>query len=636
MSAGCFDADIGQTLNPSKNVMKNRTLATAVAVIGLFDSVLRANGLVLSNEPVLRAVTVERPPKNVAEFGDYSADLLASEPTEPLLYRTLSGATGMVLPPSIVSQPSNQSATVGQTVTLSVRATSGSGTLSYLWRKDGVPIKGANSSSYQFVASSVDASGGYDCVVRNSVYSAWSDVAVVTVRIPPNIVSQPGGVAVNAGGAVTLSISATGTGTVHYQWRLGGKNIPAATASQYAFKALGSGVYDCVVTDSVSSVTSTPATVSVLGGTFHGLIERNPTLNGNLASRIEVTTTASGACSLKITSGGLSTSVTGQLATGKTSQAVLELPVAKVGTLALVMDASGNKLTGTLKNAGGTSSASVSAWRNPWAQTAGNAAKVKGPYTFYFEQADKSLSLPQGYGHASFVVNGTTGNLTVVGSLADGSAISASTFVGKDGQILLYAPLYANRGSVAGTLSVTQGVSAPQNNAVHGSATWFKPASVPSAKDTFYPSGFGPIPLNVSGGFYVAPLAGGRIMSLPVGGNNAALAFKLGGLQAEIDQLFTISNPSPSGLTNTASIPANANPNGVKLPTLTASSGLFAGEFTLSGTARLAPFSGRIVTSGGQTKGYGFFLLPKVPGAGETTATAPRLSGQVLLKPAGP
>ena len=31
MSAGCFHAEIGQTLNPSKNVMKNRTLATAVA-----------------------------------------------------------------------------------------------------------------------------------------------------------------------------------------------------------------------------------------------------------------------------------------------------------------------------------------------------------------------------------------------------------------------------------------------------------------------------------------------------------------------------------------------------------------------------------------------------------------------------
>ncbi len=630
--------------------MKNRTLATAVAVMGLFESVLRANGLVLSNEPVLRTLmeerppkTQERPPQNAVGFGDYSADLLASEPTEPLLYRTLSGATNVVLPPSIVSQPSGQSVTVGQTVKLSVGADSGSGSLRYYWRKDGVVIKGANSSVYQFVASSIDASGSYDCVVANTSYVVTSNVAAVTVRAAqsvPRIVSQPEGVTMNAGGAVTLRISARGTGTLTYQWRLGGKNIPAATASEYSFKALAAaaGVYDCVVTDSVSSVTSAQATVTFLGGTFHGLIERNPTLNGNLASRIEVTTTATGACSLKITSGSLSTSVTGQISAGKTSQAALELAVAKVGTLALVMDASGNKLTGTLKNAGGTGSASVSAWRNPWAETTGKAAKVSGPYTFYFEKSGTSLALPEGYGHALFQVNETTGNLTMVGSLADGSVITGSTFVGKDGQVLLYAPLYANHGSVAGTLSVTQGVNAPKNNALNGAATWLKPASSASAKDTVYSTGFGPIPMNVHGGLYVAPLAGARMMGLPAKANNGTLAFKLGGLNAEIDQLLTISNPSPSGLTNTVSVPVSisANPNGVTLPTLTAASGLFAGQFTLSGTARVGAFSGRIVTTGSQTKGYGFFLLPKAPAAGETTATAPKLSGQVVLKPVGP
>lgn len=525
-------------------------MATAVAVMGLTNTFLRANGLVISVEPVRKSLLEELPPSNVVQFGDYSADLLASEPTEPLLYKALSGAT----------------------------------------------------------------------------YHAP----------PPRIVSQPSPVSMNAGGAVTLRVNATGTGALSYQWRLAGKNISGATASVYSFNALATGVYDCVITDAVSSVKSAQAKVTVLGGTFHGLIERNMALNGNLASRIEVTTTSSGACSYKITSGSLSCSATGQISVGKTSQAVLEVPVANVGTLALVMDASGNKLTGTLKNAGGTSSASVSAWRNPWAETAGNAAKVKGPYTFYFEQSDSSVSLPQGYGHASFEVNGKTGNLIMVGSLACGSAFTGSTFVGKEGQVLLYAPLYTNRGSVAGTLSVAQGMNAPINNAVNGTATWSKPASIPSQMDTYYPAGFGPIPLNVSGGLYVPPVAGGRIMSLSVAVNNAALAFKLGGLDEGIDQLLTVSNPSPRGLTNTASFPANFNVYGVTLPTLTAASGLFAGQFTLSGTSRIAPFSGRIVTTGGQTKGYGFFLLPKVPAGGETSATAPKLSGQVILKPAGP
>jgi len=530
---------------------------------------------------------------------------------------------------------------VGQTVTLSVRADSGAGSLRYYWQKNGVVIKGANSPVYQFVASSMDASGSYDCVVANASYMVTSKAAAVTVSAAqslPRIVSQPVGVTVHTGGAVTLCISATGTGAVSYQWRLGGRNIAGATSPGYSFNTWSAGVYDCVVTDSVSSITSVQAKVGVLGGTFHGLIERNLAINGNLASRINVTTTATGAYSYKVTTGSLSISATGQISAGKTSQPAFELSVPKVGTLALVMDASGNKMTGTLKNAGGASSASVSVWRNPWAETAGNAAKVKGPYTVYFEQTDSSLALPQGYSHALFEVNGKTGNVTMVGSLADGSTITGSTFVGKDGQVLLYAPLYANRGSVAGTLSVTQGVNGPKNNAVNGAASWMKPASGASAKAPFYPAGFGPIPLNVVGGLYEAPLAGARVMGVPAKANNGTFAFKLGGLNAEIDQLLTISNPSSSGLTNTASIPASlsANPNGVTLPTLKAASGLFGGQFTLSGTVRVAAFSGRIVTSGSQTKGYGFFLLPKVPAAGETSASAPKLSGQVLLQPAGP
>lgn len=84
--------------------------------------------------------------------------------------------------PVITTQPTGASYDAGETVTpLSVAAT-GSGTLSYQWRKDGVDISGANASSY-----TPTSSGTYTCVVTNteaghSPVSVVSDEAVIVIQ----------------------------------------------------------------------------------------------------------------------------------------------------------------------------------------------------------------------------------------------------------------------------------------------------------------------------------------------------------------------------------------------------------------------------------------------------------------------
>ncbi len=83
--------------------------------------------------------------------------------------------------PVITAPPSGQTVTVGDPVTFSVTAT-GNPAPAYQWRKNGNPISGANSASYTMVSAVTADAGGYDVVVSNSVGSATSDAASLTVN----------------------------------------------------------------------------------------------------------------------------------------------------------------------------------------------------------------------------------------------------------------------------------------------------------------------------------------------------------------------------------------------------------------------------------------------------------------------
>ena len=86
--------------------------------------------------------------------------------------------------PSIATQPVNQTVTTGQTATFSVAA-SGSGTLSYQWRKNGTAVSGATSASYTTPATSATDSGSQFSVrVSNGAGSATSNAATLTVNAP--------------------------------------------------------------------------------------------------------------------------------------------------------------------------------------------------------------------------------------------------------------------------------------------------------------------------------------------------------------------------------------------------------------------------------------------------------------------
>jgi hypothetical protein len=84
--------------------------------------------------------------------------------------------------PSITTQPTNQTVTVGQAATFSVVAT-GTAPLSYQWQKNNANIFGATSATYTTPATiSADNSATFRVIVTNPVTSVTSNSATLTVN----------------------------------------------------------------------------------------------------------------------------------------------------------------------------------------------------------------------------------------------------------------------------------------------------------------------------------------------------------------------------------------------------------------------------------------------------------------------
>ena len=83
--------------------------------------------------------------------------------------------------PAISTQPTAQSIAAGASATFSVAAT-GTGTLSYQWKKNGTVIPGATTSSYTTPAMGYAGNGAvYSVVVTDSVGTTTSNTATLTV-----------------------------------------------------------------------------------------------------------------------------------------------------------------------------------------------------------------------------------------------------------------------------------------------------------------------------------------------------------------------------------------------------------------------------------------------------------------------
>ena len=154
-----------------------------------------------------------------------------------LFSAAVSGCAGLVagtstlnsapVAPTITTQPVNQTVTAGQTATFTVVA-NGTTPMTYQWKKNGMAISGATSSSYTTPATTSSDNGSqFTVVVSNVAGNVTSSAATLTVNSSPQTLhittnSLPGGQLLTP---YSANLQATG-GSLPYNWSVIGGQLP--------------------------------------------------------------------------------------------------------------------------------------------------------------------------------------------------------------------------------------------------------------------------------------------------------------------------------------------------------------------------------------------------------------------------
>jgi alpha-tubulin suppressor-like RCC1 family protein len=207
-----------------------------------------------------------------------------------LLLVTACGGDPAPVAPAIGTQPANATVSDGQAATFSVVGT-GSGPLTYQWRRNGTDIAGATSASYTTPATTLaDSGAAYSVVIINSAGTVTSANATLTVTpIATAITAQPQAATVDAGQSATFTVVAVGSAPLAYQWQADGVDIADASAASHTTAAVGSSssgtVYRVVVSGPGGSVTSAGALLTVRPTPLPPIIVQQPAAQSVVAGQ---------------------------------------------------------------------------------------------------------------------------------------------------------------------------------------------------------------------------------------------------------------------------------------------------------------------------------------------------------------
>ena len=172
-------------------------------------------------------------------------------------------------PPTIVISPQDTTNYTGLPFSLAVGA-QGTPPMSYQWHKMGSgPVSGATNDTYAVATATLADAGGYFAVVTNSLGSATSGVANVTVVAqPPILTSLPQSSTNWLGLNASFSVAAEGSVPFSYLWsKTGSGALPGETNTSLVLTGLTAGdigSYFVTVTNPEGATNSPAASLLVL------------------------------------------------------------------------------------------------------------------------------------------------------------------------------------------------------------------------------------------------------------------------------------------------------------------------------------------------------------------------------------
>lgn len=165
---------------------------------------------------------------------------------------------------TLVNQPSSSSIYEGSSVTFSLSATS-SQSFNISWLKNGTVIGSGNSLTIS--NATLNNAGSYSCRVSDAIRSIDCNSFSLSVNQIVRITQQPSSLMIDEGSSASLSVTATGTAPISYQWYRNGSAISGATGNTLSLATTAgtdAGDYFCRVSNPGSSANSATATLSIV------------------------------------------------------------------------------------------------------------------------------------------------------------------------------------------------------------------------------------------------------------------------------------------------------------------------------------------------------------------------------------
>lgn len=171
--------------------------------------------------------------------------------------------------PTINSQPTSRTVTVGQPTTFTVSA-AGTDPLSYQWAFNGNAIAGAMGANYTISSVQVVNAGFYTVTVTNSYGGVTSDAAVLTVNQPPTAVAS----ATPVSGTAPLTVNFTGSnstdpenGALTYSWNFGNGSTASVANATATYSSAGTYTATLTVRDAAGASSTASVVISVAAAT---------------------------------------------------------------------------------------------------------------------------------------------------------------------------------------------------------------------------------------------------------------------------------------------------------------------------------------------------------------------------------